>query len=632
MIRLYYSISIAILLCLSLNYAQNNLPYESSTLFSGSGNCQTCHEASQFDSTSLRWNGNDVSPVTYWRSTMMGNSSKDPYWRAQVANEVHFLPSLKDTIESTCTKCHAPMGFTQAIYDGASHYSMDSLKIDRLANDGVSCTVCHQIKQDNFGSEQSYSGNYHITNERNIYGPYEDPDTFYMWGFVDYGVSYGPHINQSELCASCHNLFTPTFDNEGNVKGTFPEQTVHLEWKNSIYPAQNIQCQDCHMAKIYDPMIITTIPSGYSVERTPYWLHSFVGGNSYMLKLLKNNIDTLGLTAEPEHFDSTIASVENLLTKKAVDISSESWTENDSIVIRVKIENKAGHKLPTGIPFRRMWVHLKVETSGNETIFESGKWDDKGYLVDYNSGYEPHYQTITAEDQVQVYESVFAGLDEVPTFKLMRAEKFLKDNRIPPKGFSSSHNSYDSTQVYGNALNDPDFNKDGSTEGTGSDFITYKFPEPANKNINATIELCYQSIKPQSIDSLRTVNEPDINSFVDMYDALPNLPFIIKSETISIVTDVADKKDMPDEFKLYQNYPNPFNPATNIIFSISSKQMVSLKVYNSLGEVVANLVNEERDAGNYSVIFNGTELSSGIYFYRFETPNFVKIRKMVLLK
>lgn len=99
--RLYYSIPIAIMVFLSSIYAQNNLPYESSSLFSGSGNCQACHEASQFDSTSLRWNGNDVSPVTYWRSTMMGNSSKDPYWRAQVANEVHFLPSLKDTIEST---------------------------------------------------------------------------------------------------------------------------------------------------------------------------------------------------------------------------------------------------------------------------------------------------------------------------------------------------------------------------------------------------------------------------------------------------------------------------------------------------------------------------------------------------
>jgi len=179
-----------------------------------------------------------------------------------------------------------------------------------------------------------------------------------------------------------------------------------------------------------------------------------------MLRLLKNNIDTLGLTAEPEHFDSTIASVENLLTEKAADISSESWTENDSIVIKVKIENKSGHKLPTGIPFRRMWVHLKVETSGNETIFESGKWDDEGYLVDYDPGYEPHYQTITSEDQVQVYECVFAGLDETPTFKLMRAEKFLKDNRIPPKGFSPSHISYDSIQIYGNALIDPDFNKE----------------------------------------------------------------------------------------------------------------------------------------------------------------------------
>ena len=631
---------------LSLTNAQNNLPYDASSLFSGSGNCQTCHEAPS-EGTVLRWNDTDVSPVTLWRSTMMGNSSKDPYWRAQVANEVHFLPSLKDSIESTCTKCHAPMGFTQAIYDGEGRYLIDSLRTDRLANDGVSCTACHQIKPDNFGSQQSYTGGYLITNERNIYGPYEDPDTYYMWGFVDYGVGYGPHLNQAELCATCHTLFTPIADNEGNVSGTFPEQTTYLEWKNSSYPNQDIKCQDCHMPKIYDPMIITTIPPGYSVERTPFWLHSFVGGNSYMLKMLKDNIDTLGLTAEPEHFDSTLARVEYLLNEKAVGLSTQSWIENDSVVIKVKIENKTGHKLPTGIPFRRMWVHLKAEDNTSNTIFESGEWNNEGYIINYDPVYEPHYQTITSGSQVQVYESVFADVDGNMTFKLLRASEFLKDNRIPPKGFTSTHISYDSTQVYGNAQNDPDFNKDGSTEGTGSDIITYKFPKPANGNLSATVELCYQSAKPRSIDSLRTVNEPDINHFVEMYDALPNIPFIMKSETVNIVTDVADEKNnQPGQFILYQNYPNPFNPTTKIKYTIappnlpkgeasvgtSFMKFVKLNVYDILGKEVATLVNEEKPAGNYEIEFNGKNLPSGVYYYQLKVGDFQKTKKMVLLR
>ena len=629
---------------ISLTNAQYNLPYDTSPLFSGSGNCQTCHEA-MTDSSILRWNGVDVSPITLWRSTMMGNSSKDPYWRAQVSNEVHFLPSLKDTIESTCTKCHAPMGFTQAIYDGEGKYLMDSLRTDRLANDGISCTICHQIKPDNFGSPQSYTGGYLITNERNIYGPYEDPDTRYMWSFVDYGVGYGPHLDQSELCATCHTLFTPTEDNKGNVSGNFPEQTTYLEWKNSTYPTEGIKCQDCHMAKIYDPVIITTFPPGYSVERTPFWLHSFVGGNTFMLRMLKDNMDTLGLTAEPHHFDSSIARVEYQLTEKAVDLSTQSWVENDSVVIKVKIENKTGHKLPTGIPFRRIWVHLKAEDNTGATIFESGKWNDKGYIINYEPIYEPHYQTITSQNQVQVYESVFADVDGNMTFRLLRAAEFLKDNRIPPKGFTSTHISYDTTQVYGNALDDPDFNKDGSAEGTGSDYITYKFPKPTG-NLTATVELCFQTAKPRSIDSLRTVNEPDINHFVEMYDALPNIPFIMKSKTVNIVTDVSDdRNNQPDQHILYQNYPNPFNPSTKIKYSIKilpkssllikgrlKEGFITIKVYDILGKEVATLVDEYKPAGNYEVEFNGENLPSGVYYYQLKDGDFKETKKMLLLK
>ncbi|MCK7524195.1 MAG: hypothetical protein MZV64_44465 [Ignavibacteriales bacterium] len=66
----------------------------------------------------MTWNGIDVSPITYWRSTMMGNASKDPLWRAMVAEEVSNFPQHQELIESTCLKCHSPMGYTQAIYNG----------------------------------------------------------------------------------------------------------------------------------------------------------------------------------------------------------------------------------------------------------------------------------------------------------------------------------------------------------------------------------------------------------------------------------------------------------------------------------------------------------------------------------
>lgn len=88
----------------------------------------------------------------------------------------------------------------------------------------------------------------------------------------------------------------------------------------------------------------------------------------------------------------------------------------------------------------------------------------------------------------------------------------------------------------------------------------------------------------------------------------------------------------PIEFRLDQNYPNPFNPSTVIRYSLTGNKYVSLKVYNALGNEVANLVNEKQNAGTYEVDFNGSELSSGIYFYKFTADNFTDTKRMILLK
>ena len=90
--------------------------------------------------------------------------------------------------------------------------------------------------------------------------------------------------------------------------------------------------------------------------------------------------------------------------------------------------------------------------------------------------------------------------------------------------------------------------------------------------------------------------------------------------------------NMPEKYYLSQNYPNPFNPETKIDFSIPEKQLISLKIYNVIGEQVAELLNEVRNAGSYSVTFNGTGLPSGIYVYSLKTENLVINKKMTLLK
>lgn len=88
----------------------------------------------------------------------------------------------------------------------------------------------------------------------------------------------------------------------------------------------------------------------------------------------------------------------------------------------------------------------------------------------------------------------------------------------------------------------------------------------------------------------------------------------------------------PKDFILYQNYPNPFNPSTKISFSIPEEEFVSLKIYNSLGEQVVELLNETKAAGNYSVSFDAGRFTSGVYVYRISAGRFSESKKMVYLQ
>ena len=93
-----------------------------------------------------------------------------------------------------------------------------------------------------------------------------------------------------------------------------------------------------------------------------------------------------------------------------------------------------------------------------------------------------------------------------------------------------------------------------------------------------------------------------------------------------------DFEALPETFALGQNYPNPFNPTTNINFDLPKAQFVNLTVYNVLGQEVATLVNENIAAGTHIVKFDARNLASGIYIYRLQTDEFVKVRKMLLTR
>jgi len=109
-------------------------------------------------------------------------------------------------------------------------------------------------------------------------------------------------------------------------------------------------------------------------------------------------------------------------------------------------------------------------------------------------------------------------------------------------------------------------------------------------------------------------------------------PGWLRQYIVDTLTGVNGNTEMPKTFWLSQNYPNPFNPTTSIGFSIPKRSFISLKIYDILGKEVSTLVNEVRNAGSHTVTFDGSNLSSGIYFYRIETEDFIDTKKMTLIK
>ncbi|HPS64244.1 MAG TPA: T9SS type A sorting domain-containing protein, partial [Ignavibacteria bacterium] len=111
----------------------------------------------------------------------------------------------------------------------------------------------------------------------------------------------------------------------------------------------------------------------------------------------------------------------------------------------------------------------------------------------------------------------------------------------------------------------------------------------------------------------------------------PNNDILLKTASISVGTG-NEGSELPTSFALYQNEPNPFNPTSKIKYDITNLSPVKLTVFDITGRIVSTLVNRQQPAGHYEVNFDGAGLSSGIYFYRLETPTFTDTKKMTLIK
>lgn len=518
---LYLSIS-NLLILFSLSAFAENANFTTSH-FSGSGNCATCHDGL------IDTSGENVSIVKDWGTSMMANATKDPLWRAKVATELERNAHLSTLINDKCTKCHAPMAnyeITKVQGGEVTLFGPDGIldpghALYDAGMNGVSCTVCHQIADDaTLGTLEGSSGHYVINNSKTIYGQYSNIVAQPMVANTGYTPSYSAHISDSAVCATCHDLKTPFVDASGNVLSTspeseFPEQMPYTEWQNSVFDdaGSNPQsCQDCHMPK-------TTS----KVASRPAWLgakngfakHQLVGANTTMLTLLRDNAAQLDVTSP--NMDLSIDRARAMLQSAAsVEIVSASVIDG-VLEARVKVQNNSGHKAPTAYPSRRMWLHFKVTDSGNTVVFESGRINADGSIDGADNDidqtvYEPHYNLITSADQVQIYEPVMGNSDGNITYTLLRGAQYLKDNRLTPQGFDKYAVPFD-VAVQGQAASDADFN-------LGSDELTYRIPLAVAGDLNVSVSLNYQTIAHGYLQDLyRDDHLEQVQTFKALYDA-----------------------------------------------------------------------------------------------------------------
>lgn len=516
-------------------------PYDSgftSIHFSGSGNCQLCHN------NLTDQNSQDVSIETAWSSTMMANAARDPAWMAKVRSEITRNPQLEAVINDKCTRCHAPMANTEAHFLGDSPGIFENGFLNPAnphfdeAMDAVSCTLCHQIMETpDLGTLPGFSGHYQIETfanpvDRRIYGPYTDLLVQPMRNMVEYTVAYSAHTRESKICAACHNLKTPYVDENGDLLSTspadeFPEQMPYSEWEHSSYPGQQ-SCQDCHMSRA-DGVVISTRPMWLDTRRDNFAIHDLAGGNKLMLGILADNRDALNVTST--NLGNAMNEADKMLQGSAAIELLQSSLVNGVLDFQLQLISKTGHKLPSGIPFRRAILHVTVTDSKGRVVFESGKVNHDGSVAGVASDvdpytFEPHYDLITSGDQVQVYEAVMENnLGEV-TYTLLRAMNYAKDNRLLPAGFDK-YTAGNDIRVAGTAYDDSNF-------VGGSDLIRYRVAGLRQGRYTVKAELVYQTFSHAFIQDLLMDNAEEISAFEKMYAAAGQKSTVIASAMFSL--------------------------------------------------------------------------------------------------
>ncbi|MCB2182360.1 MAG: hypothetical protein KQH63_10070 [Desulfobulbaceae bacterium] len=484
-----------------------------------SGSCLLCHQ-------DVLSRNDRVSIELGWPSSVMAHAIRDPVWKAQLTSELARNPQLSKLINKKCRECHAPIDNAEDAFnsDFAKLLLRQTNPFHDKLKDDATCTMCHRVSvASDIAAVLGFSGHSGVETYENklgrlIYGSAADIPAGPLRENIRYISNATVNIRESRICGNCHDLKTPFVDQSGTVISTpeteFHEQTVYTEWLASDY-LNSMSCRDCHMCRNDGPATRSSSDGRAYNPRNSKEL-MFVGGNTLLIDLLMCNQEELGATTA--NMSDTLLRTEQMLQSAASVEEAGSSLQDDMLSFDLMLNSYTGHKLPTGIPLRRIILHVTVSDSQGNIVFESGRVNSDGSVAELDSDanlarFEPHYDVITSADQVQVYEAIMANSSGEVTYTLLRAADMLKDNRLLPGGFDKNGASAN-IRVAGLAGQDSNF-------VGGSDTISFQLNGMNDSSYSVQAELLFQPLSHAFLQDMNTEKTVEIKALNRMFQKSP---------------------------------------------------------------------------------------------------------------
>ena len=494
---------------------------------------------------------------------MMSQAGRDPLMWAALTIANNDAPNSGET----CLRCHTTKGWLE----GRSHPSDGSTLQPADLEAGVTCEICHRMVDpmpspndqaretdqyirtaltttmptDNNGGAMII-----IDPSDNRRGPFSlgidfqfHPENTYQTDIL--GRIQNDYVTRSRLCGTCHNVNNPVLSwdtNRGQFwpnendqpapsfdKGQlFPIETTFDEWFNSQYAVTGVfapqfagqrpdgivgSCQDCHLPRaaglaaeeFYNPIFRDCENTGCLP------VHEMIGGNSWVPQLLLDDRWRLNSLNDAENLYTTTLFARQMLRKSATLTTTLISAVDGDKLATVRVVNQTGHKLPTGYQEgRRLWLNLKAYDARGGLIYESG-------------AYNPTSGTLTKDDDIEVYEAkqgltpelaALVGWPAGESFHFVLNNTVIKDNRIPPRGYTQA------------AFDRPGLRPIGATYSDGQywDDTIYTLPDETEA---VSVTLYYQTASKEYVDFLRTYGGLDGDTVGSLWDSSKSLPEVI---------------------------------------------------------------------------------------------------------